>query len=249
VDSKTYKKLYPQIKEGVDFEKLAKHYDIRKKSLEMILLQKIVRGTMKTHGRVKSESKKLAKRWARGESFTKLAHENEFPPIMMASIIMQEKGVSKKRFAMILRDTSLEKDTHTRRELEKALEKDEVYSPRGAENMTRRGKRVEKKVGDWLDSHKVEYETEKESQALGRPKTPDFLLKTPFDVGGFEVNWFECKGSYGDKTEYNRDYRKQLRHYVDLYGPGLVVYWYGFLTDIETDKVVLTSKLFFKNQN
>lgn len=249
MDSQTYKRLYPKIREGADFQKLSEDYGLHKNALEMILLQKIVRDTMKNHGRVKADAKKLLRQWEGGESFVKLAKDYDFPPVMMASIIMQEKGISKKQFGRMLRDFSFAGSARTKSDLAAALKKDFVYSPEGAENMGKRGKRVEVRVGEWLSSHGVVYHTEKDSQKLGRPKTPDFLLSKPFDIGGFKVHWFECKASFGDEFEYRRDYRKQLRHYVDLFGPGLVVYWYGFLSDLKTTDVVLSSSVFFKSRD
>jgi hypothetical protein len=249
MDCQTYRRLYPKIHQGADLEKLSADYGLPKRALEMILLQKTVRGTMRSHWRVKADAKKMLKKWEVGESFLKLAKEADFPPVMMASIIMQERGVSRKQFTKMAREPHLVRDARMRRDLEAALEKDDVYSPRGAEDMSRRGKKVEARVGEWLTAHSAHYHTEKDSQKLGRPKTPDFLLSKPFDIGGFKVNWFECKASFGDDIEYRRDYKKQFSHYVKLFGPGLVVYWYGFLSDLRTEDVVLASGVFFKSRS
>jgi len=52
---------------------------------------------------------------------------------------------------------------------------------------------------------------------------------------------------FGDKKEIKRDYRKQLTHYVDLFGAGMVLYWYGFIEDILTDeRIIVRDKRFVK---
>ena len=47
-----------------------------------------------------------------------------------------------------------------------------------------------------------------------------------------------------------RDYRKQLEPYVKLWGPGMVVYWFGYLDGmemwLEARDVKIVSKEFFE---
>jgi hypothetical protein len=41
----------------------------------------------------------------------------------------------------------------------------------------------------------------------------------------------ESKASFGDKVQMRGDYNRQLKHYVGLFGKGLVVYWHGYIND------------------
>ncbi|KAL8615920.1 hypothetical protein ACOMHN_034596 [Nucella lapillus] len=47
-------------------------------------------------------------------------------------------------------------------------------------------------------------------------------------VKGQEVRWIESKAYFGDYDWFYRS-RKQFEDYLRLFGPGLVVYWYGYI--------------------
>jgi hypothetical protein len=86
--------------------------------------------------------------------------------------------------------------------------------------------------------------TEDELRTLGYPKTPDFKLNIPIIVGDRVVNWVESKGSFGDDKnhEFNRE---QFQAYKNRYGPGLVIYWFGFVEELqEDDKDILLADHF-----
>ena len=65
----------------------------------------------------------------------------------------------------------------------------------------------------------------------------DFLLDKPLEIEvegeKKEVNWIESKGSFGDMKKLRRDYMAQLKPYTELWGPGVVVYWFGYLEGME----------------
>lgn len=65
-------------------------------------------------------------------------------------------------------------------------------------------------------------------------KTPDFLFPHPVVINGHTVNWLESKATFGDREETRRNMTRQLMPYVDLFGPGLVIYWYGHTQTVAT---------------
>ena len=65
----------------------------------------------------------------------------------------------------------------------------------------------------------------------GFSKTPDVLLVIPFAVKGQEVNWIDSKAMFGSKELHRQHLHTQLQPYVNRYGPGLVIYWFGFVAD------------------
>ena len=65
-------------------------------------------------------------------------------------------------------------------------------------------------------------------------KTPDFLLKKPITWHGDEYNWIESKASFGDEYIHRKNHRGQVSKYVELYGQGILVYWYGYLDTLRT---------------
>jgi hypothetical protein len=85
----------------------------------------------------------------------------------------------------------------------------------------------------------VPYRTEQELREKGCTKTPDFLLDGPFLFGGKSVNWVESKAVFGSHEEHENYLNRQFNEYRELYGTGLVVYWYGYLDDIVPENHLL----------
>jgi len=108
---------------------------------------------------------------------------------------------------------------------------DIINSPEGDMRQKLRGKWGEKNLQDWLDGQGITYRTENDLRG-NYTKTPDALLDKPIVVNGWKINWIESKASFGDFVEVNKNTRKQLQPYVELFGQGLVVYWFGFVDEI-----------------
>ena len=48
---------------------------------------------------------------------------------------------------------------------------------------------------------------------------------------GIMIEWMESKASFGDVATMNESYTKQFSAYERRFGPGLVIYWFGFVHD------------------
>jgi hypothetical protein len=91
---------------------------------------------------------------------------------------------------------------------------------------------------EWLNSHEIKYRTERDLRGEF-PKTPDCLLDEPIRVNGWEINWIESKASFGDSIEVKKNIRNQLIPYNELFGSGLVVYWFGIVDDIDQPEGIM----------
>eukprot|EP01117_Protostelium_nocturnum_P014854 TRINITY_DN569_c1_g1_i1.p1 TRINITY_DN569_c1_g1~~TRINITY_DN569_c1_g1_i1.p1 ORF type:complete len:100 (+),score=15.86 TRINITY_DN569_c1_g1_i1:832-1131(+) len=82
---------------------------------------------------------------------------------------------------------------------------------------------------------------EEELRSKGYPKTPDVKLKTPIIIKEHVVYWIDSKASFGDDYNYSVNYKEQFSGYISRYGPGLVIYWFGFIQELngENDDVLL----------
>ncbi|XP_047741504.1 CDAN1-interacting nuclease 1-like [Hyalella azteca] len=92
----------------------------------------------------------------------------------------------------------------------------------------------------------VGYQTEEELRALGCDKTPDTRLDVPIGVGGRVVNWIESKASFGDRENHRSYLNDQLWSYWNRFGPGLVIYWFGYIDELNylEDKGILVRDCF-----
>jgi hypothetical protein len=97
------------------------------------------------------------------------------------------------------------------------------------------GLTYETKLYEHLHADDISFWTEDELRELNFIKTPDALLKVPIAVDGQVVSWIDSKATFCDAKSHERLLKVQYDSYVNRFGPGLVIYWHGYLRDI-TDK-------------
>lgn len=215
-------------------------------TLKAILHQRIVRQTMHNHHKHKKNAPQLRKTWENGETILEISKKIDYPPVMVAWLILEQLGTNRSKFREMIRNPEKIRENRLKQEITGAVEKDIVYSPQAIADQVKRSKKVEEKLGKWLQKQKIPYIDEQEAKKKNHLKTPDYLLKKPLEYKKQRINWVECKASFGDEYEIKRDHRKQLRHYVELYGKGMVVYWDGYLDQLKLEDIIITSSKPFK---
>ncbi len=80
------------------------------------------------------------------------------------------------------------------------------------------------------------FHTEAAMREAGYPKTPDALLAYPVEIDGHIVNWIESKALFSDVPTHQTYLRDQYWPYYNRFGPGLVIYWFGFLDEINNER-------------
>ncbi len=70
--------------------------------------------------------------------------------------------------------------------------------------------------------------------AINLTKTPDALLTSEVVVDGVVIKWVESKALFGDPATMGEHFSTQLIPYRDRYGPGLVIYWSGYVAQAAT---------------
>ena len=101
-------------------------------------------------------------------------------------------------------------------------------------------------IQKWLDDRGISYFTEADIRAKGEGKTPDFVLINPICVDNSMVNWIESKALFGDDFEHEHYSKKQFQEYANIFGEGMVVYWYGYLENLPAEGYLVKNYSFFE---
>ena len=246
MDKETYDNLYRSLRYPEDIDTVARETGLDRELLLVIHTQRASRNVTKQFYRVKAQVARLVSEWERGESFTRLSRKYDFSPILSAMFVLGEKGIGKKEFWRVVRgEQNVSK--RVQKEMEEACKHDLIYSPEGAEIQRIRGKWGEDLLSTWLDAQGVKYEMEKDLRAKFS-KTPDVLFGAPVKFNGTHISWIESKANFGDPVEFRRNVKKQLLPYTEMFGDGIVVYWFGHMKGIAPPEgIYVASKEFFES--
>jgi hypothetical protein len=229
MDRKTYDRIHASVKNIDDIEKLSLEYGYPKGVIGTILNQKIVNHVKRNFHNMKEHSPNNLRLWKKGKSIVEISGTYRFPPTLVISNLLQQMGYQKKYTFNHLNELP---DRRLAREIREGLESDPFYSPWAHHMYAQRGQMGEEIIAEWLDGINVSYLTEDEMRNRNFSKTPDFLLEKPLEINQQKVHWVESKAVFGNHTEHEHYITRQFDEYRDLYGSGLIIYWYGYLDDI-----------------
>ncbi|KAI4905475.1 hypothetical protein NFI96_028108, partial [Prochilodus magdalenae] len=113
------------------------------------------------------------------------------------------------------------------------------------------GQEHEEILREKLRERNLSFLDENHLRAKGYDKTPDIILEVPIAVEGHIVHWIESKASFGDEQSHRTYLNEQfwsywnslqafecfrLRVLICRFGPGLVIYWYGFIAELDCQR-------------
>ena len=90
----------------------------------------------------------------------------------------------------------------------------------------------EEKLLSYVRALNIPFQDENELRKLGYDKTPDIKLEIPILVKGQMVCWIESKALFGNPKAHQGYLKEQYYSYWNRFGPGLVIYWYGFVDEL-----------------
>ena len=241
-----------------DFETFARKWRITFKAAKSIYGNEIVHTVKKRFHILKRKTHSFFNRWKEGESIVEIARSQFFPPVLIARFLLEYMGYSKAEITACIRDPHqihFRPDINNQRLIHDIVEahtKDFVYSSAADEKSRKLGEMGENRLEKWLKERDISFRNEDdlaadEDHRERHGKTPDILLDKQITVNGMKIKWIESKSLFGTPKEMNRHNSDQFQPYLNLFGNGLVVYWYGFTMDVLNDRnFFVVNKTFFE---
>jgi len=161
--------------------------------------------------------------------------ENEDGSDMELDKIKRDKN-RKSKATKILRDTSVLEEGELAYELLLATIQDNNYGPLAEAIKNSRGEEHEQRLKDLLNELNIPFCDEHVLREKGYDKTPDIKLEVPIAVDGYVVNWIESKALFGDPENHAGYLKDQFWSYWNRFGPGLVIYWYGYVAQLDSNR-------------
>jgi hypothetical protein len=249
MNQEQYRRISSELNCPEDIEKVASEYGVDKELALIIYTQRITRDATSRFYVVKNQLSRISSQYEKGTALVELARRLGFPPVLLGYLLYIYKGIPRKQFWKYVRCPDDIRDHRLRKEIKAAVEADIIYSPRGEEIQRERGHKGERWLFDWLDRRLIKYMTERDLKRLKDQytKTPDVLFMKPTVIGGRKISWIESKANFGDVMEIKRNLKKQLIPYVKLFGHGVVVYWFGYVSDIQAPEgITLVDANYFR---
>lgn len=174
---------------------------------------------------------KAAERYRTGDvGILELSRELDAPPIALFKLIMETLGRTGDPWTLSARDQQQRADARAH---------DCTSKPAG-DLLHEEALRFEDRVAHWLHRAGVKFQRESEQREKGNRNTPDFLLNREQKISGLTttpVKWVEVKSYFGVEESLD-EIREQIARYVRVYGPGVVVFRFGYEPSISLGKKV-----------
>ncbi|XP_075700935.1 CDAN1-interacting nuclease 1 isoform X4 [Rhinoderma darwinii] len=169
-----------------------------------------------------------------------LANEVDFSPALIARTILErflqdQDGVMPTKLVLngMLRDPSLIPDPVLANQVNQCIVNDCCNGPLVDCIKHSIGYEHEVLLREKLLERNLAFLDEDQLRMKGYDKTPDFILEVPVAVEGHVIHWIESKASFGDESSHRMYLQDQFWSYWNRFGPGLVIYWYGFIEELD----------------
>ncbi|GIY93591.1 CDAN1-interacting nuclease 1 [Caerostris extrusa] len=180
----------------------------------------------------------------------KMAEEIDLSPALLMKIILNyhfntylkekdpndHKVVEKSEINELMVTPSLIEDYLLAAEVKLITFTDKSYGPVADTLRNCKGVQFENILKRDLKNLGLIFTDEKTLREKGFDKTPDIRLDIPIAINNRVINWIESKASFGDEERHFEYLKKQYWDYYRRFGPGLVIYWDGFVDEINNNK-------------
>nr|CAG4646434.1 EOG090X0A0V [Macrothrix elegans] len=239
---------------------------ISKQTLRCIVAQELQKrmkfshGKLTTHDAVEEMYNRYLNSVSTGEEpgvMLQLSDESGLSPALVARTIIERhyQGFEKSKpsrqlITNLIKNTCLMEDRDLALESYLCLLEDDEYGPFSEAMKQSLGQEYEILLCLQLESLKITFLHEDHLRMKGYDKTPDIKLEIPIAIDGQVINWIESKALFGDEEVHQGYLKDQLFSYWNRFGPGLVIYWFGYIEQLEKmhqNRVILVRDSLPKN--
>lgn len=211
--------------------------------------QRHIRRTSHVHRRP-ANAKKYVRFYEEGRSIFEIAAYANFSPYLLARILLEHVlPCSKKDVSKFIKNLQLIRDERLRRNVTECVEMDEFCSPYCDRIRRTLGLEYEYILQQSIKNARIPFDSEDNLRQAGWSKTPDVKLQVPICVRhgndrSYTVNWIDSKAMFGDPHTHESENLKQLQGYLNRFGTGMVIYWFGFVKDLNSNPDILVCDRF-----
>ncbi|XP_021186445.3 CDAN1-interacting nuclease 1 [Helicoverpa armigera] len=155
-------------------------------------------------------------------------------PALFARSLLQGVYSDSSQAKRCIKDTTLIEEKDLAYQVFMGIMNDNQYGPYADVIKQSIGLEYELRLERELRLMNITFSDESVLRSRGYDKTPDFKLDVPIAVDGFIVNWVESKALFGDEENHSGYLKEQLLCYWNRFGPGLVIYWFGYLETLDS---------------
>ncbi|XP_041969097.1 CDAN1-interacting nuclease 1 [Aricia agestis] len=177
--------------------------------------------------------KELMKENKKADVILSLAESQGISPALFVRSLLQNVSSDSLVVKKYVKDTTLIENKDLAFQVFVAIVNDNQYGPHADIIKQSIGLEYELRLERELRLLNISFSDEKLLRMRGYDKTPDFKLDVPIAIDGFIVNWIESKALFGDEENHMGYLKEQLICYWNRFGPGLVIYWFGYLETLE----------------
>ncbi|KAI8435796.1 hypothetical protein MSG28_004023 [Choristoneura fumiferana] len=168
------------------------------------------------------------------KKYKKLSDSQGISPALFARSLLQNVYSDSSMVKKCFKDTTLIEDKELAYQVFMGTMNDNQYGPYADLVKQSIGLEYELRLERELRLLNITFSDENILRSRGYDKTPDFKLDVPIAVDGFIVNWVESKALFGDEENHSGYLKDQLMAYWNRFGPGLLIYWFGYLETLDS---------------
>ncbi|CAH4031887.1 CDAN1-interacting nuclease 1 [Pieris brassicae] len=180
----------------------------------------------------------LIKKEDKSEVIIQLADSQGISPALFIRSLLQNVHTDSTMVKKCLKDSTIIENKDLAYQVFLGIMHDNQYGPYADIIKQSIGLEYELRLEQELKAMNITFSDESILRLRGYDKTPDFKLDVPIAIDGFVVNWIESKALFGDEENHLGYLKEQLICYWNRFGPGLVIYWFGYLETLENTSEV-----------